>query len=244
MFQDDEAVFRLLLMEKRNFNFSFANQKTAPKNIAVLLLLAFLLMGCMKPLLAADDILWINQAPVLFKDDFSKYTGGWMTYQDSPSFAGYEQNGFRLMTVVPDYQIWSVPGLNFRNTQVFVQATKLDGTNDNLFGLLCRYQDESHYYAFVISSDGYFGIYKQVEGQLALIDQAHMDFSPVINQGATGNDIQAVCLNDQLVLTVNDTKLLQVQDNTFSHGDVGVVAGCYAKPGVNILFDNFIVLQR
>jgi len=214
------------------------------KRILLLLLLSLLLTGCGRLFLTADTIPWINQNPVLFKDDFTDQTGGWMTYQDSLSFAGYEQSGFRLMTDVPNYQIWSVPGLSFRNTQIFVQARKIEGIDDNLFGLMCRYQDQAHYYAFVISSDGYFGIYKKIDGQLALIDQAHMDFSVAINQGTGVNDIQVVCLDDQLVLTVNNRRLLQVRDDTLTYGDVGLIAGSYETPGVSILFDNFIVLKR
>lgn len=214
------------------------------KRVTAFLLFSFLLTACGKTFLTADEIPWVNQNPVLFMDDFSSQTGGWMTYEDSLSFAGYEHSGFLLMTDVPNYQIWSVPGLNFRDTQVFVEARKIDGTNDNLFGVLCRYQDESNYYAFVISSDGYYGIYRRLNGQLALIDQVHMDFSTVIHQGDGANQVQIVCLGDQLVLTVNDEKLIQVRDDALNYGDIGLIAGSYATPGVSILFDHFIVLKR
>ncbi len=35
----------------------------------------------------------------------------------------------------------------------------------------------------MIGSDGYYGIYKQVEGTQTLIDQVHLDFSAAIAQG-------------------------------------------------------------
>jgi hypothetical protein len=42
---------------------------------------------------------------------------------------------------------------------------------------------------------------------------------------------------------VNGIQLFEVTDSDFSSGDVGVIAGAYDTPGVEILFDNFAVLK-
>ena len=36
---------------------------------------------------------------------------------------------------------------------------------------------------------------------------------------------------------------IKVQDSTLRAGDVGLIAGTFAQPGVDIIFDNFVVLQ-
>lgn len=209
----------------------------------LLLFLPVILSACTSRLISADDLPWVGDGPVLFKDDFSRDTGGWTTHEDSLSFSGYAGDGFRLWANVPNYQIWSLPGLNFKDTFISTRARKVGGPDNNLFGLICRYQDPSNYYALVIGSDGYYGIYKVWEGKQTLIGQVHMDFHEAINRGEAENNIQALCKADQLVLLVNGTKLIQVQDDSLSFGDVGLIAGNFSSKGVDILFEDFIVVK-
>ena len=70
-----------------------------------------------------------------------------------------------------------------------------------------------------------------------------LGYSDVIRQGGVVNHIQAVCEGNRLSLTVNDTLLTEVVDDSFSEGKVGLIAGSYEDPGVNVLFDNFQVVQ-
>jgi len=201
------------------------------------------LSACQIQYLTADTLPWVSAEPVLFKDDFSKNTGGWATHEDAKSSATYSEGGFRIWVDIPHYNFWSNPDLNFKNSLVSVQARKKSGPENNIFGLLCRYQDESNYYALVIGSDGYYGIFRNKSGNLDLIDQQHMDFSEVIEQGNAENTIQGLCYQDQLALIVNGIELIRVEDRTLSYGDVGVIAGNFSEPGVEILFDNFIVVK-
>ncbi len=211
--------------------------------VIILVVLVLGLSACSVPWLAADQLPWLGDTPILFREDFSGSDVPWTVRDDPLSFAGYAQSGFRLWTQVPDFQFWSVPGLNFEDMLVHVRARKLAGPDNNLFGLICRYQDEENFYALVVSSDGYYGIFKRVGGEQSLIDQTHMDFSDAIHRGEDVNVIQAVCQGDQLALVVNDIRLIQVQDATFSNGDVGMIAGSFSEPGVDILFDDFIVVK-
>jgi len=207
------------------------------------ILFLIFLVGCQAQNLTADSLPWIGDERILFKDDFTHQTGGWKIYQDSLSFIGYQAGGFRLRANVPHYQFWSVPGLSLKDVMVFTSARKLGGPDNNIFGLLCRYQDPENYYALVIGADGYYGIYKMVSGQQSLIAQKHMDFSQVINRGKGKNELSALCKDDQLALIVNETPLIVVEDDTFEAGDVGLIVGNFSEPGVDILFDNFIVVK-
>jgi hypothetical protein len=211
--------------------------------LIIFILFLLSLSACSTPWLTADQLPWVGDLPVLFREDFSREDVGWTVRDDSLSYAGFTQGGFRLWSQVPDFQFWSVPGLNFKDTLVHVRARKLSGPDNNLFGLVCRYQDEENFYALVIGSDGYYGIFKRVNGERSLIAQDHMDFSETINRGEKANVIQAVCQADHLALVVNDTRLIQVQDSTFANGDVGVIVGNFSEPGVDILFDDFIVVK-
>ncbi|MBW6465847.1 MAG: hypothetical protein K0B06_05035 [Brevefilum sp.] len=212
-------------------------------SILILILVALILSGCQSEALTADSVTWLSEEPVLFMDDFTNQTGGWKTQEDRISFAGYTEQGFRLWVDVPNFLIWSVPGLNFKDARIYSNAQKIAGPDDNLFGVICRYQDRQNYYAFMISSDGYYGIYRRQAGIISRMGLTQMGFSEAIRRGDQANEILAVCQGDQLALFVNDTKLLQVTDDTFTHGDVGLIAGNLTKPGTDILFNYFIVLK-
>ncbi len=211
--------------------------------VLALFVVATAVSGCRGEPLIADDLGWFEDTPVLFFDDFSSQTGGWRTHEDRLSFSGYDQGGFRLSVDQPNFLIWSVPGLSFQDIDIHTRAVKLSGPDNNLYGLICRYKDKNNFYAFVISSDGYYGIYRKQAGYLSMMGLTKMGFSEVIQRGGEANQITAICRGDQLALVVNDTKLMQVRDETFSYGDVGLIAGNLDQPGTNVLFDYFIVVK-
>jgi hypothetical protein len=82
------------------------------------------------------------------------------------------------------------------------------------------------------------------EGNMILAgEKTNLDFSDVIRQGGIVNHIEALCSGDTLKLTVNEIVLAEIRDSSFSEGQVGLIAGAYDTPGVQVLFDNLIVYQ-
>ncbi len=148
-----------------------------------------------------------------------------------------------MSTSIPNYQFWSVPGLNFQDVLVYTKARKISGPENNLFGVICRYQNPNNFYALVIGSDQYYGVFKMLDGEFGLIGRPTMDYSAAIQTGDRDNEIHALCQAENLVLIVNGSKLIAVQDDSLSSGDVGLIAGNFDEPGINILFDNLIVVK-
>ena len=124
-----------------------------------------------------------------------------------------------------------------------VDAIKASGPDNNAFVVLCRLVDENNFYAFLISSDGYAGILRVMDGEYTLLNNESLEYSDAIYQGDALNKITAVCQGNQLDMKVNGQQLFSVQDDNFSDGDVGMMAGAYEKAGVDILFDNMLVTQ-
>ena len=62
-----------------------------------------------------------------------------------------------------------------------------------------------------------------------------------VNQGNATNRIQADCVGTRLVLYANNVKLAEIEDSSFSSGDIGLLAGTLAETGVDIQFDNLVV---
>ncbi len=197
------------------------------------LLLLLTLVGC-----AAS-----RTDPVLFADDFSDPHSGWSVWTNEDSFAAYLDGGLRLFGKRPQYDYWSLAGRQDEAVILTVEATVLGGPLDNRFGLICRYQDAGNYYAFLISSDGYAGILRFLNGQLSLLSAPTLEYTPLIEPGLTMNRIQADCVGERLTLWVNGQVVTEAHDDSFSIGDVGVWVGSGVEGGVDVLFDDFLVLR-
>src|SRR3990172_528284 len=106
-----------------------------------------------------------------------------------------------------------------------------------------RYQDPRNFYFFLLSSDGYTGIGINIEGTRFLLSGDTMFPSGAVLQGDVTNHIRVECVGYQLTMVVNGVLVAQTQSPQWATGDVGLTAGSYAEPGVDILFTDFTVLQ-
>ncbi len=180
---------------------------------------------------------------VYFQDDFSNEASGWSSVRTDAGITDYENGVYRIFVNQNNKDYFGTPGLSLQSdVRVEVDATKVAGSNNNDFGILCRYQDNNNLYQFVISSDGYVGIIKLVDGSMESISADTLIESSAINKGNVQNHIRADCIGNMLTLYVNGQQVSTAQDTTFKGGgDVGVFAGTYDTPGAEIHFDNFIV---
>jgi len=143
-----------------------------------------------------------------------------------------------------NYDIWANPSKSFPgDVRVEVDATKAGGSDDNDFGLICRYQDTNNFYFLLISSDGYAAIGKYESGSQQLISSDKMVKVEGITPGAATNHIRADCVGSELKLYVNGNLVVTATDSSFTSGDVGLMAGTFSEPGTDILFDNFYVYK-
>lgn len=185
----------------------------------------------------------IQSGEVLFQDDFSDPASGWDRVNVSDGITDYQEGIYRILVNTANTDVWSNPGLDFADVRVNVEATKVGGNDNNDYGLICRYQDNDNFYFFIISSDGYYGIGKVLDGDQMLIGTDAMPPSEVIAQGNATNRLRADCIGEHLSLYVNDQQLASYEDPDFSQGDVGLMAGSFDSSGTDIHFDNFMVLK-
>lgn len=205
--------------------------------LSFVILLFFFLGGC--TFIQKDEV---NPGDILVADGFNDPKTGWDTWSnDNGSMVVYQNDALRILVNEAQYDYWSRPGLEMKNVHIEVDAAKVGGPDDNDFGIICRYIDQDNFYAMLISSDGYYGILKVKEGEYSMLGSESMQFSEAIRQGDAINHLRADCVEDGLILWVNGEKLLIARDGDFSEGDVGVIAGTNDTPGVDILFDNFVV---
>jgi hypothetical protein len=219
------------------------------KRISVLVLMgaltALVLSSCnLADRITSSALADINPGSVVFFDNFSDPASGWQVWSSDSASIAYDRDGLRFQINEANYDYWSLPGQRFSDSTLAVDATLLEGPTDNDFGLICRYQNEYNFYAFLVSSDGYGGIIKVKDGVYQTLNSPDgLEYGSMIHQGQASNQIRADCIGPQLSLFVNQEKFLAVEDADFTIGDVGVIAGSYNQPGVDILFDNFFVLK-
>ena len=228
-------------------NITFDNDKIMLMNrFPILLSILILFIASCAGAPAVDQ----SQAPapaqpsgsVLFQDDFAQPTTGWDRLLVTEGVMDYYSGGYRMLVNSLQTNFWATPRRNFIDVRVEVDTGKLAGPDENRIGVLCRHS-EGDYYFFIITSDGYYGMGLFKDGLATLLGQAEMLPSANINQGLAVNHLRADCTGSTLTFFVNGTQLAQVQDATLATGDVGVIAGTFGAPGVDILFDNFVVLQ-
>ncbi|NOH04248.1 MAG: hypothetical protein HND47_20870 [Chloroflexi bacterium] len=179
---------------------------------------------------------------VLFQDDFAQPTTGWDRFMVSEGIMDYDSGGYRILVNDLETNFWATPRRNFQDVRIEVDTGKLAGPDENRIGVICRYGG-ANYYFFIITSDGFFGVGLFKDGAAALLGQSELLSSSNINKGLAVNHLRADCVGDTLTFYINGFRAAQVKDAALTSGDVGMLAGTFGTPGVDIVFDNFVVLQ-
>jgi hypothetical protein len=180
---------------------------------------------------------------VLFQDDFSRTSSGWDRYEDDVYRADYQDGEYCIEIFTPETIAWSLPKLSFQDIWISVEAVRAKGPEDNAFGVICRYENPGNFIFFLISSDGYAGIGRYVDGEKRLLSDESLLPTDAVHKGNEGNFIQAECIGDRLTLFVNNSRVAEAVVEDINSGDVGLITGTYADPDVEIRFDNFSTVQ-
>ncbi|NJC95021.1 MAG: hypothetical protein FIB03_01580 [Anaerolineae bacterium] len=202
---------------------------------------AFILASCLPASPAAPTVPSANPGERLYQDTFAENTSGWDRVLNDGGIMDYDSGGFRILVREPKLNYWSTPEKDFGDVRVEADVTKLNGPDENRAGLMCRYQN-GNYYFFVISNDGYYAVGKFIGGQALLLGHAEMQSSGFIQPEGV-NHLRADCVGNALAFYVNFNQVALVQDADLAKGDVGVLAGSFDEPGVDMLFQNFVVIQ-
>lgn len=185
----------------------------------------------------------VSAGSVLFQDDFTRTTSGWDRYKDEAYSANYVDGAYQINISAPNTQAWARPHLEFNDVRIEVMATKTGGSDDNMFGVICRYQDAQNFYFFLLSSDGYTGIGVYRGGKERLISADALHPSSQIQTGDSSNHIRADCIGTQLALYINGALATKASISNAPPGDVGLIAGAYENADVEIRFDQLSVIK-
>jgi len=183
----------------------------------------------------------VKSGDVIYTDEFEDNTTGWARLSNENGIMDYDCGGYRILVRQPKFNLWSIPKKVFNDVRVEADVIKLNGPDENRMGLICRYQ-HGDYYFFAISNDGYYVIGKFIGGLTLLLGQSEMQASDVVQKG-TMNHLRADCVGDTLTFYINYNQVASATDADLPSGDVGVLAGAFSEPDVDVLFDHFVVIQ-
>lgn len=181
---------------------------------------------------------------MLFSDDFSDPDSGWPSYTEADYIDDYYHGAYRMVENIENTTSWVYPGeYSFSDVSVAVDATKNGGPDENDMGVICRFQDDDHFYFGLITSDGYYGIIKMTDGEFSVLGSEYLEASDYVKQGSATNHIRLDCVGERLTMFVNGEQLTQQTDGDYRQGNIGLIIGTYETPGTDILFDNFTVYK-
>lgn len=161
---------------------------------------------------------------------------------DKKGEAGYAGGKYRMQATETNTFLFSYPVTpatnSLRDISLQVEAEFDEGATNNLYGVICRYLNQENFYFLMISSDGYFGIGKVIDGKYQLINRSDYPPSDAIITGEKTNRIRADCVGSTLTLYVNGQWVDSQEDTDLKTGKVGLITGTLGGQ-TTILFDAF-----
>jgi len=223
-----------------------AVQRAACKRAWILLLGSSLLAGCSGFALVSRMLVQPTRevsSSELFFDDFSENNSGWDRFESEAGSTDYVRGSYRIAVYEPMTDFYANPYQSYKDTIIEVKAVRVGGPDNNSFGVICRYQDEENFYAAQISSDGFGGIFRMKEGAYTLLGLDQMIPVPAVLGGSGENYIRLECIGNTMTLFANGQPVDYREDDSFTNGDVGLIAGTFDEGGVVIDFDDFRVIK-
>jgi hypothetical protein len=175
-------------------------------------------------------------------DGFDDPNSGWTTLSTDQFRIAYEGSALHITVDTLDSTAWAVAGQQLDNFVLDVDATQLEGPDDNHYGVIVRFVDERNFYRLDISGDGYYSIQRFRDGEWETLVNWPGSPTDVIRQGNNTNHLRVIADGPRLTWVVNDTVVAEITDADILNGDVGLTAGSFfGEAGVHVAFDNFEV---
>lgn len=146
---------------------------------------------------------------------------------------------YQIGLQLPDTLVMSAFGGVYTDVAAEAELRFVEPGETTTAGLLFRLADEQNFYAYSLSSDGFYalevcqsGVWRQLIAWTPW---------PTIDARGGGNRMRVVVQGDQISLFLNNDLLAQTVDSTFSAGRLALNANTYAASGARVTFDNLIV---
>jgi len=189
-----------------------------------------------------------NPGNVLSWDNFSGTSSGWdRTKEDS--VGNYYDNGrYRMYAMETTRFAISPIEVLEQDVVVEVDASRTGDVPNNPssnWGVICRSINDENFYQMGISYEGRPYIRKLKDNGFSTLASGPFYRGSAIREGRSTNHIRGDCLGSNLILYVNDQKVLEASDSEFDSGNVGLYVQDTGNgpPGTDVSFDNFSISE-
>lgn len=224
------------------------------RRLMVLLVLVFLVVASYALNRLTQNwhyILPVEPGKVAYIATFDGFEEDWSQYQGVLTAQITDTEALLLEAGDPNSGPFSVTQQYFGDFDVRVQATPIEGPEDNGYGLIFRLQDNGNsnlsddsYYWFLISSDGYYQVVRVLNGQSKQLS-AWIP-ADAIQQGiGVTNWLRVVARGDHFRFFINNTPVqLCVPDNPDGESTFTALNECVQGQMVDELVDASIASGR
>jgi len=181
---------------------------------------------------------FVASGSIIYEDDFSDPSSGWYVGNDAEGAIDYRDGEYILEVIPNDNITWVWLEKDLGDVVITTDVRPAVPTGTGGYGIVCRHQENGDYYGLEIAEDGYYSIWKRINGEYTFL--SYWQESSVIPKGESAS-ITAACVGDTLTLAVNGSLLAEVVDTELPVGQVGVFAETYDTGNLVAAFDNFIV---
>jgi len=183
---------------------------------------------------------------VLFYDEFAPgQTGEWLLEGDESARAAVADGRLLLEVDSPNtVQYTTLAERRFTNFDLQVDVTQLAGSPNSTYGVLFGLDgDGETFFRFEVTGNGLYVVErKMADGSWERFTDGWVA-SPALQQGDTGNQLRILVAVPTFSFYANDTLLMQVVDARYQGGNVGLDAGTFGQPGLQVAFDNVIIRE-
>ncbi|WP_322512458.1 zinc-ribbon domain-containing protein [Chloroflexus sp.] len=178
---------------------------------------------------------------ILFRDEFEDPAASDLGEdEDASTRYAYEQGRYVIEVKEPETLAWALVEGNYRNVIIETSYSIPRDSPGGAAGLIFHYQDADNFYLFSVSNDGYYALELLEDNQwVTLIDWTQHEAI-----SSESNRMRVELRGDEITLYVNDRRLEQTRDPTFTRGEVGLAVTSFDESGTIVRFDEITIRRR
>jgi len=185
---------------------------------------------------------------ILLQDRLASAADSRMIVTEDESVRYAFEEGRYLITVKPADQIsWSLAeGTYTDNLAIQVITTVESDPEQAASGIMFHYQDEANFYLYTVSGNGFYSLELLENNQwITLIDWTPSEAIAVGSASgmAPTNMLRVEVAGNRIALFVNNIRLEETIDSTFTGGEVGLVTSTFDLGDGRVAFRDLLITQ-
>jgi len=170
-------------------------------------------------------------------EDFRTDNGQWGTSSSEDAVVEVRRRQLHISVDSADWITWSLFEVEQGDFLLEADVEAITSPLDGNYGVIFRVLDSDNFYLFRISPRGTFSLMKKVAGTWTTLTDWTLSDAIDTDEGAV-NRLGVFAEGPQLAVLVNGEIVAQAVDEDLTDGQIGLAAGVYAEPGLEVVFDN------